>query len=386
MATPLLEASPEIVVVASAMTTAATEIHYVSRGGQPFVWERFGLGSWSKVTLEDRVTRSDSGDPDIDGYFSATMTAGAFYQVRLYDDFLIDPNLDDPSESESRALATLMVPALLETGRGTLIVSRDQSPGGTNYAQKVLTNVPTNCFLRIGNSEPVPDIHGNLRFSEQLLAKLDFLNQSHNLQLEPLLPGNDFWALGLVFDKAGRYDTFVHPFRTLIRKVTINFNELHVINDGALGDTTAEFNIWVREGNETIAHYFFGAIDNFPISDRPDPGHETEEHIPLPQQGVSPVIIGPKRVTPDNHDIGILIRGLARHKIESNEPCANYFPASQFPDDTPHVRTPNDARFGFPTGSAESVSNATFVVRARPEITGNEFEFDVWSLVTVEYL
>jgi len=204
-----------------------------------------------------------------------------------------------------------------------------------------------------------------------------------------LLAGNDHVAVGLVVDKDGRWETFSVPFTTQTRKVTLNFVELHIVNDGArtgdIGGRTAGFDIWVREGAETVLqHHSFGDINNFPIDDDPDPGEETEAHISLAAQGCTPVTHLTPVVNKDNHDIGILVRGLCKHTLGNNEPSANYFPASEFPDLVP---TPQGAKFRFPIGrEGESVVGEPLVVTAKPEVTGNEFEFTVTTNVTVEYL
>jgi hypothetical protein len=99
---------------------------------------------------------------------------------------------------------------------------------------------------------------------------------------------------------------------------------------------------------------------------------------------VSATAIGPEKVTPANHDLGILIRGLASHTEDDDEPCANYFPAEQFPDDV-NVRTPPGAKFHIPTGIGEGVYEP-FVVRAKPHIDGNEFEFEIKSIVVIAYI
>jgi hypothetical protein len=127
MGGPLLSASPDIVVVDSAATppTATTQIHYVALGpDRPQVWERFGIGSWTRVPLvPTRLIRSDSNDPDIDGYFITPMTAGSFYQVRLYH----DPNIDPNTQNEPRPDAAITIPSLLKGGR--VIASKDRPPG-----------------------------------------------------------------------------------------------------------------------------------------------------------------------------------------------------------------------------------------------------------------
>jgi hypothetical protein len=357
---------------------ATTQIHYIADPpARPRVWERFGLQNWSQVPLEPpRLIRSDSNDPDIDGYFLTPMTGGGLYQVRLYSDPSIDPNSQDPNNPEPRPDAAITIPFMLKSGMAQLITSQDQNAGGTWYRKTVATNKPTYFFLQVGNSPPFTDAEGTRRLFPVLGAGNQMLSAQHDLQLQPpLLAGNNFFALGLVVDETGKWQVFENTFVTKQRKVTLNFGTLNIINDGAVsGGNTAEFNIWVREGNNTIAHFFFGNVDNFDISGMPV--------IPLAGQGCTPVVIGPKQITSNNHDVGILVRGLCAHTVALNEPSANYFPSSHFPDGLP---TPEKDKFPFTTGSAESVSGVAFVVKARPEITGNKFAFDVTATVTVEY-
>jgi len=104
MADPLLTAKPDIVVVTgSSMPHQArgrnsTEIHYVTGSfvdPLPRLWERKSASSWNQVNLT-RVTRSDAGDNNIDGFFrSPTLAPGELYQVRLYHDDT-DPRSNEP--------------------------------------------------------------------------------------------------------------------------------------------------------------------------------------------------------------------------------------------------------------------------------------------------
>jgi hypothetical protein len=409
MGDPLLSASPDIVVIEDPPAPAikTTEIHYIALGpDQPQVWERFGVGSWNRV-LPPRVIRSDSNNRNIDGYFITPMTAGQFYQVRLYHDPNINPNTQDEdpntqdedpnTQDEPRPDAEITIPSLLKSGRITLIASKDNNQGGTWYRQTVTTTVPTHFFLQVGESRNLfGEAEGNPVLRPVLLAKNDgaMLKTQHTDVEVPdpaqiaegraLFAGNDYFALGMVIDKDGRWEIFTVPFTTKQRKVTLNFIELHIVNDGALGDTTAGFDIWVRQGAATVLkHFSFGDINNFKISDRPDPGHETEEHIPLAAQGCTPVTTS-GAINKDNHDIGILVRGLCRRIARENERAANYFPATHFPDS---LATPEEVKFRFPIGRGrESVVASPFVSHAKAEIADDEFEFTVTTNVTVEYL
>ena len=110
-----------------------------------------------------------------------------------------------------------------------------------------------------------------------------------------------------MFDASGRWENFVVQFTTHQRQVVIKYHELHVINNGAdfpdVGVRHAQFWIWVREGDKTVDSKFFGNIDSFTIHD--------DHHIDLDPLGIPATVLGPEKVTADNHDLGILIRGLS---------------------------------------------------------------------------
>lgn len=126
--------------------------------------------------------------------------------------------------------------------------------------------------------------------------------------------------------------------------MVIKYQDLHIIKTGFrfpdVGNIHAQFWIWVREGDKTVDSKFFGDIDNFTIHDN--------HHYDLFPFALGATVLGPEKVTAANRHLGILIRGLADHSSHTNEPCANYFPAEDFPDDvTPPVKTPHVGHSGF---------------------------------------
>ena len=200
MATPKLTAKPDIVVVGGGPVDN-TEIHYVTGGfvdPVPRLWERLSAGSWNPVNLA-RVTRSDAGDKNIDGFFfSPTLAPGVIYQVRLYHDDT------DPRSNEPPPDFEIGVPAV--SGPTTLITDRGQQVGGTHYSQRVATgSTATNFFLQVGVSPPIPDPNGLQHLTSPLLTGFSLLNTIHQLDLQkrvaqfpevkPLLPGNAFFAV-----------------------------------------------------------------------------------------------------------------------------------------------------------------------------------------------
>jgi hypothetical protein len=230
----MLVASPDIVVVAGGASQATTIIHYVNRffpTERAIVWERTNGRMWGPVELRsNRIFKSDNNDRNMDGYYVQSLRAGDLYEVRLYHD--IGTDIDPNVQSDPPPDATLVVPAL--AGRDRLIVSNDTNQGGTWYRRHVTTNRPTNLFLQIGSSEPFEDSLGQQRFFSPLIVGFDALKTVHDLTLEPLMPGNDFFALVLVVDAGGKWEEFVVNFTTKQRKVTVDVSEMFIINDGAV--------------------------------------------------------------------------------------------------------------------------------------------------------
>jgi len=185
-----------------------------------------------------------------------------------------------------------------------------------------------------------------------------------------------------VVDALGNWQTLNEPIRTKQRKVTIDFDKLHIINDGAAGDTTAEFRIWVVEGKAAIKGFFFGDVDNFPITDRPSPGEEDKELIPI-GNFCPPFTIGPKDVTDETYDVSILTRGLCWRAVSSNDHTSNFGFGDEFPG--PETLVPATARFIFPTGSDEQISGAPFTVKTHQQVVDVEFQYEVFMRFSVAY-
>jgi hypothetical protein len=356
----------------------------------PRLWERVVGQSWVRIPLSlPRIESSPSGDFKRDGTFSQALKAGQVYQVVLYHVDSIDPNAVDPdgANPEQRPDASLTVVALQkDPERRDLIVDQAVGIGGTWFRKVVATRTPTFFMLQVASVAPFTDAQGIERFAAPLHTTFALPNVNHSRLVEPLLPGNAVFYLMRVSDDEGNWQTVIDLFVTKKRKVTIGFDVLHVINDGAQGDTTAEFRIWVMEGGSVVRGYFFGDVDNFEISDRPSPGKEATEFIPLALQ-CAPFTLGPTTVTDATSEVGILTRGLVFRATGSNEPSRNYFPIGDgFPDSVPGgaMLVPVHAQFPFPTGVSETVHNVPFVVTTTPQ-GSIEFKYDVTAHFTVEY-
>lgn len=382
----ILRALPDIVLVdrKAGQKNGTANIYYnQDNGNRLFLWERVVGEPWIPIDLTPpRILSSLSGNPEVDGTFSKILKPGQVYEVVLYRYEWIDPNVVNPTGKEDNPDASVRVVALLkDPEKTTLIESQDKTVGGTWFRKVVTTTVPTTFLLQVGNIKPSTDTQGNEFFLKPLASVFDPANTHHDQQVDPLLPGNDLFYLARVVDDEGNWQIINDEFRTKQRKVTIDFTELHIINDGAAGDTTGEFHIWVMEGDNTVRDYFFGDVDNFDISDSPDPGDEEQEWIPLKPPRCPTFVLGPKDTTQTTYDIGILTRGLVFRSLGSNDYAMNFFGD---PDNL-KKNVLRQAKFQFPTGGGENVQNVPFVVRATPQVTGAEIEYDVRALFTVEY-
>ncbi len=173
-----------------------------------------GLTPWDRITLAPpRLISSPSGDPDIDGVIATELKPGPLYQVRLYHNPHLDPNIHTSKPEPPDA--TVAVVALSKTGKRTdLISSEDHNVGGTWYRQHVGTTVPIAFTLQVGEGPPFTDAQGLRRFLHPLLTAFRPLAPQHDVQVAPLLPGNPFQALVRVVDKHGNWQERVVPFHT----------------------------------------------------------------------------------------------------------------------------------------------------------------------------
>jgi hypothetical protein len=406
MAVEPLKAFPDMVFInrKGGLNTGTTHIVYTRDAiGSllPILWHRFVGTTWKRIQLSTPfILNSPSGDPQRDGEFPVTMHAGQVYQVLMYhypQQEFVNPNKVDPTDPtinfEDKPDALLTVVAMLkDPERMDFIVDNRQGFGGTWFSRGADTTVPTSFMLQVSKNPPFKDNAGVERFLAPMITVFNPSSMSHDGVIERfLLPGNNYFFLMRLVDDDGNWQIVSDQFRTKQRTVTIDFEVLHIINDGAQGDTTAEFRIWVMEGNLSVKDYFFGDVDNFPITDRPDPDKRDMEFIPLGDQVshaasfCAPFILGPKDITENTNEIGILTRGLIfRAFPNTNEHASNFVLGDDFPNPTASV--PPEARFRFRTGLGENMQqHVPLVVRARPQTDDVEFEYDVTMFFTVHY-
>ena len=245
-----LLAAPDTVlidrVVGGLNTGRATIVYERGDYWGPILWERIVGESWVRVLLEvPRVISSPSGDPERDGqFFSPPLKPGQIYQVLMYQFDYFDPNSPGVLSREKPEGFVTVFALLKDPENKSLIVSEDQNVGGTWYQKTVNTVMPTTFLLQVSKTPPFLDSQGVERFLTPIASTLDTtLAAAHDQLAAPLPPGNDLFYLMRVVDDVGNWQTVTGLIRTKQRKVTIRFDRLHIMNDGALGDTTAEFRI-----------------------------------------------------------------------------------------------------------------------------------------------
>jgi hypothetical protein len=366
--------------------TGPVMIHYKAQFfSEPIIWQRIVGEDWERIeNLADRLMLIPTGNPDDEGVFIRHLRPGDIYEVLLHHDENADPNVavDDPSP-DARATAMGLRKGPEATG---LVVNEEFGPNGTSFEWHLETAETTFACLDVSANPPITDIEGVQFFPEVVDTVSSGLSTSHDLEVASpaLLPGNPFHALLRVVDQDGNWQIRHEQFETKRRRVTVQLRELHIVNDGAPGNNTASFRIWVLQGTKLRAQC---VLPEREISDSPSPGSESQEFIQLGPNCPPPVVLGPEVVTDDNNLVSILTRGVASVTVGSDNVSGNFLPtapsARAEPDDFSGYMFGRG--FNFPIGRArEKVENRRFVVRANP-LTDHEFVYDVEARISVDY-
>jgi hypothetical protein len=180
------------------------------------------------------------------GSYVQPLTPGDVYKVRAFDH---DFNGSGMSEAEKarEMLGMVVVHALgLMTNLET---DHNERVGGTFYRYSCATgSTPTHGFMEIGRDEPVADAAGFSTLANPIMTVKSFTPATlHNLTTDKenfnLLPEDRIkltearFALIRVSDAAGRWQQIVRPFRTLRRKLTIDF---HTVDAQSIGEPSSE--------------------------------------------------------------------------------------------------------------------------------------------------
>jgi hypothetical protein len=380
-------ANPAVLRIVSG-TLKMTEIAYEtgwSPSIEPFLWERLVGEDWRRI--EPLAGRVIGSRPNEKGHFLRELHPGQVYEVRLYDNEAVDPtHSDQRADAEAKALGLLKGP-----GPSELIIGEENGPGGTFFVWRVETAVDTVAVLQVSTKRPVTDGEGFMSFdpASVLAVHTDSVpSRSHGLEVasEAMLPGNPFHALLLVIDGDGNWQVEYRQFTTRKRRVKVVFDEIHVINDGGNGHNHAHFTHWILQGDRLRNTC---AVPETEITDRPSPGEEHMEHVPLGFHCGLPVTLGPEKITEDNQRLAILTRGVAPDPFGA-EKAGNFLsgpPPNPPSDKFTGSNLASDAVFQFPIGSRrERVDDEPFEVIARPFTTGDELMYSVQVTISVGYV
>jgi hypothetical protein len=182
---------------------------------------------------------------------------------------------------------------------------------------------------------------------------------NHELEIAPLLPGHLFASTVLLTNRRGEWQSLMELFATLQRTVTVQFAELHVINDGD-PHATANVQISYEISEGDLGQVVWRFVTPFQQVSDPDryalPAHLSHE-------------IGPKPITEDTQTIGIRVAG-------------------QDEDSWIEGATENAAssikRLVIPKGRGkETVNNRETTLHAHP--TDGDLEFEVTLKYSVKY-
>ena len=134
-------------------------------------------------------------------------------------------------------------------------------------------------IVTIGVSRKKPTVDSNgfphLKETDGAPAAPLTTTNDHWVEIKPLVPSNDYFFAVVVADKFGNWDVRMDEFTTLQRKITVQFQTLHIFNDGdPFGDGEGEF--WFQVYGEPGKpfedfHLPTQDIDDWWETDRPYP-------------------------------------------------------------------------------------------------------------------
>ncbi len=389
-----LTAEPPIVLVDPGQDyVPCTVVVQTSGGLLRQLWERSDFTQWTRVPSGDVV-----GDPDLppgSGRITRAVRPGQVVEVVLAYDIDFDPNAFlNPTALDGR----VAVPGLRRDARSPNLASDEAFPAaGTAFGWQVNAAVPVFAMARVAEAPPRTDSVGLLAFPTAPLSSAiggSFTRRPY-LEAPANLPGHALHALLLLVDEQGNWSLRDQPFTLLERAITVKHQTIHIVNDGAAGDSSASFFVWTLLGNRLRNRV---TVPDQDISDRPSPGHESEEFIDLTRFAEHQVDIDPFTVQKaaggdadnDTSVLAVLSRGVGDVALDADNIAGNFLPgpapgagqpANLFSGVIIDVR---NAVFDFPVGrGVETFHDREFIVKAKP--LNSEFEYDVVSSVSVDY-
>lgn len=388
-----LSAEPPIVLIDPGLDFVPFTVVVRTSGGLlPRLWERRDFAQWTPVPSGDVVHGPDPAPGS--GRITRAVRLGQVVEVVLAHDIDFNPNQSlDPIEPDGR----VAVPGVRSGGRSPNLASDEAFPeAGTAFGWQVNAAVPVFAMAQVAAAPPATDPTGLLAFRAPLSSAIGgaFTRRTY-LEALANLPGRTLHALLLLVDEQGNWSLRDKPFTLLERAITVEHQTIHIVNDGAPGDTSASFFVWTLLGNRLQNRV---SVPEQDISDRPSPGHESEEFIDLTRFAEHQVDIDPFTVQEaaggdpgnDTSVLAVLSRGVGDVTFDTDNVASNYLPRPAPGAGQPanlfsgRIIDVHNAVFGFPVGrGVETLHGREFIVKAKP--LNSEFEYDVVSSISVRY-
>jgi hypothetical protein len=217
--------------------------------------------------------------PPVKGTYPVKLEPGGIYEALMYyEDSEPDPN--NPRD-ESPTLAALTVFALLP-GPTNLMTDGFQpgaeDVGGTYYARKIATGVPTFATMEVGRRLPEKDAIGQyhipdgLVFNSTTIGKVWGPPQTiHDFVAVPLDPGQVHFCVVRVWDASGRWDERQFGFGTKRRNVKLQWDDLIIIDDGvSFGSGSGFFRVELFQSQVPLGDLWWDRITSFNTGDKID--------------------------------------------------------------------------------------------------------------------
>ena len=233
MADYSLAAVTNPIFLPDAVSTATTDVNY-SALYPIFLWKRVNGVQWVRENLNDPMpaTLQEAKDRQTKGTrTSNSLRAGGFVEYGMLLEPYVDPNA---SWFEQKSFVSYLIIDYL-LGSSTLVAAGSDDglfPGGT-FVQKVVSTVrPTRLRMQIGRAQPLTTTTGFHVMLNPVAETTSASKMIHDVDASPLVPGTRHFAVTLLVGENGEWQSILERFITKRRKVTIQFKDFEVVNDG----------------------------------------------------------------------------------------------------------------------------------------------------------
>lgn len=341
------------------------------------LFESFDGGAW----IERPLVNFDQARA---GSWTQPIRPGMVYSVIVFDRFAsIDAKqLRWPSEQRRGAVAE---PLDVLTLRGIrdrvndLLGDSGHDWGGTFFGAKLTTgSMVTYAVMQLGKEPPLaaPDGFNLLPNPTHTIrsegVEHEILFPRLNTPDFPLVPGHRYFALAIVTDNRGRWQSYAADFTTKLRVLTIKLDNLTIINDSddASAGDEGNFYIQIYETGSLATkllreyhHYLERFVD--------EPAHNSNVY---PLDGTFEYHDGPTVVSMENPKIGFTLRGIEVDGWLETDDIA----------ETSRFTGPQNLRL--PIGRQEHLTDAKATIHAYERQPDDNFEFDLNLTYSVSYV